>query len=228
MKKKVIVFILIVSLLGNVKLIYNHFVYKLNYSHQEKIEFPYWTARQSLFEILTVTPNKTIFLGNSITDYCEWSELFNDSSIINRGIKGDGTEGVLSRLSTITKVAPKKIFLMIGVNDVYAGESTDTIFNRYQKIINTIRKETPKSKLYLLSVLPTSTKSSNDSILILNTKINKLVQAMNNDKIRFISLYNDFVDKNGLLRNELSNDGTHLLGNGYMILKNKIEKYISE
>jgi len=46
-----------------------------NYYHQQ------WT----LFKSLPQTRNNIIFIGNSITDGGEWSELFNDIHIKNRG-----------------------------------------------------------------------------------------------------------------------------------------------
>ena len=65
------------------------------------------------------TPNEIIMLGNSITDGCEWSELFQNSNIKNRGISGDITEGVLYRLDEVTRSKPAKVFLLIGINDLH-------------------------------------------------------------------------------------------------------------
>jgi len=55
-----------------------------NYYHQQ------WT----LFKSLPQTRNNIIFIGDSITDGGEWSELFNDIHIKNRGISGDISAGV--------------------------------------------------------------------------------------------------------------------------------------
>ena len=42
--------------------------------------------RRSLFEVLPVLSSDIVFLGNSITDGCEWAELFNNRHVKNRGI----------------------------------------------------------------------------------------------------------------------------------------------
>jgi len=50
--------------------------------------------RASLFEKLPVNKSDIIFLGNSITHFGEWSEIFDNRHIKNRGISGDIVQGV--------------------------------------------------------------------------------------------------------------------------------------
>ena len=45
----------------------------------------YNLQRRSLFEVLPVYSSDIVFLGNSITDGCEWAELFNNRHVKNRG-----------------------------------------------------------------------------------------------------------------------------------------------
>mgnify|MGYP006140392103 FL=1 len=59
---------------------------------------PYYLKRVAYFEALPEKKNAIVFLGNSITEVGQWSELFTDPNIINRGISGDVTYGVLNRL----------------------------------------------------------------------------------------------------------------------------------
>ena len=77
--------------------------------------------RRSLFDTLPVRPSDIVFLGNSITDGCEWAELFDNRHVKNRGISGDRSGWMLERLDPIVKGRPKKLFLMIGTNDLAAG-----------------------------------------------------------------------------------------------------------
>lgn len=87
----------------------------------------YNLQRRSLFEVLPVYSSDIVFLGNSITDGCEWAELFNNRHVKNRGISGDRSGWLLDRLDPIVGGHPKKLFLMIGVNDLAAGVSPDEI-----------------------------------------------------------------------------------------------------
>ena len=63
----------------------------------------YYHQRVSHFRTLPITKNDIIFVGNSISDGAEWSELFSNSQIKNRGISGDFSAGVLNRIDEISR-----------------------------------------------------------------------------------------------------------------------------
>lgn len=63
--------------------------------------------KRSLFEQLPIRGNDIVFLGNSITDGCEWAELFNNRHIKNRGISADRSGWLLDRLDPIVNGHPK-------------------------------------------------------------------------------------------------------------------------
>ena len=59
-----------------------------------------------------------VFLGDSITHEGSWEEYFLECQTVNRGINGDTVQGVIDRLPDVLALEPKKLFLMIGVNDL--------------------------------------------------------------------------------------------------------------
>ena len=61
----------------------------------------YYDQRESLFEAMPTSTSDIIFLGNSITDGSEWTELFHNPRCKNRGISGDIIPGVLNRLERV-------------------------------------------------------------------------------------------------------------------------------
>ena len=65
---------------------------------------------KSVFESLPNGKKEIVFLGNSITEQGRWSEIFNNKHIVNRGIGGDRTDGVLFRLTEVISSKPQKIF----------------------------------------------------------------------------------------------------------------------
>ena len=93
----------------------------------------YYKTRKSVFEIVPTRTNEILFLGDSITDYCEWQELFGMANIKNRGIDGDTIIGVIDRLDEIVASSPKKIFLMIGINDLELKNSVKQILCNYDR-----------------------------------------------------------------------------------------------
>lgn len=191
----------------------------------------YYYQRVSQFEVLPIVEKDIVFIGNSITDYCEWGELFQNPDIKNRGISGDVCEGVLNRLSSVTEGKPKKIFLMIGINDLIKGRSPDTIAIIINKIIENIEHSTPKTRIYLQSVLPADRKFSDNiikqgGVIGLN---NLLKDIASTRKITYIDLHSNFIDYDiGTIKSQYSNDGLHLMGKGYILWKTILLPYINE
>ena len=69
--------------------------------------------------------NQTVLLGDSITDFFNYYELFYDfckssgQAVYNRGISGDTTDRLLERLyDNVLSIEPKNIVLLIGTNDI--------------------------------------------------------------------------------------------------------------
>jgi lysophospholipase L1-like esterase len=104
-----------------------------SFAQQEKYT-TYYYQRATLFEQLPITSTDIVFLGNSLTDGCEWAELFGNPHIKNRGISGDEVMGIYDRIDPILKGKPAKIFLLTGVNDV----SHDTLpIHLHQHLLTT-------------------------------------------------------------------------------------------
>ncbi|PLR29874.1 hypothetical protein CYR55_22555, partial [Chimaeribacter californicus] len=64
-----------------------------------------------------------VMVGDSITENARWDDIFPDYKIVNRGIAGDDTTGVLERIDDIIATGAKKAFIMIGTNDIDRGMS---------------------------------------------------------------------------------------------------------
>jgi len=192
----------------------------------------YYEQKKSTFESLPNDRDEIIFLGNSITEGCKWNELFDDNRIKNRGISADVAEGVFLRLDEVIESKPLKIFLMIGINDLAFGYSTDEILQYYSKITNKIKNDSPKTKTFIQSVLPINESFGKFSeydtlsnvIIKLNLKLKKLAQDQNLD---FINLHDSFL-LNNQLNPTYTNDGLHLTGKGYLLWKRLIKQYIKD
>lgn len=198
------------------------------YSQKPKYSNFYY-QRATLFKQLPVGKKDIIFVGNSITNGAEWCELFNNKRIKNRGVSGDTVEGVLDRLTPITDGKPKKVFLMIGVNDLIRGKSPDSIAMIIEKIIIKIKQDTPKTKLYLQSVLPANRNFkenvlSQDAVRGMNERLMKIALAQ---QITYVDLFSHFKAENSDGMNlKYSNDGLHLMGEGYLLWRKIIMPYV--
>lgn len=192
----------------------------------------YYLDRKSLFDILPHNRDEIIFLGDSLTNRCEWSELLENQNVKNRGINGDNIYAVLKRLDQITASRPKKIFIMIGINDIIANESFDKIIYKYKLMLTTIKQASPDTKVFVQSVLPVNnsfkwTLSNNNAILN-----NNIIIVNKELKILATQFQYEYIDLHSLLsaNNELierfTNDGLHLNGEGYYVWKQAIMQYL--
>jgi lysophospholipase L1-like esterase len=192
----------------------------------------YYDQRKSLFEILPDMKNEVVFLGNSITDGSEWSELLQNNHAVNRGISGDTSEGVLNRLYQVTRAQPSKVFLLIGINDLSKNISQDTVYVNIVRIVSTITRQSPKTKVYVQSIFPvndTFTKFSNHitrtpQVKDLNAKLKNICPKLG---ATYIDLFSVLKNPNDDQLNPMyTNDGLHLLGEGYKAWAKEIIPYL--
>ena len=188
--------------------------------------------RASLFEELPIKSSDIVFLGNSITHFCEWSELLNNRKIKNRGISGDIVQGVYDRLDPILAGKPKKIFLMIGINDVSHDVLADSIVRAIRRVADKIASDSPKTKLYIQSTLPVNDRfglflgaTKKGSVVI---DINRGLKDMCTEKgLTYIDIYSALKSADSeKLNPEYTNDGLHLLGKAYLIWGELLKKYL--
>ncbi len=203
-------------------------------NNTEKKEYsPYYQHKKSMFESLPNSNGEIIFLGNSITDGCNWTELFSDLRVKNRGISGDVTEGILNRLDEVTESKPAKIFIMIGINDLARDKSKKEILDKCEIIIDQIVTDSPETEIYLQSILPVNKKygrfekhySKSDSIVSLNKGLENLAIEKGET---YVDLYSSFIDNENNLKDDFTEDGLHLNGKAYGIWKSLVDKYISQ
>ncbi len=193
----------------------------------------YYDSRELLYQGLKDTKVDIVFFGNSITERGPWHDVFGDKyKIANRGIGGDNTYGMKARIADVVSTKPKKIFLMMGINDIGRGLPTDSILKNYEEIIQIIKNNSPKTKIYAQSTLPLNEskitmdylKGREQDIRSLNTGIVALTKKYN---ITFVNVKEVLAD-DYVLKPYFTADGIHLNADAYVewtkYLKNK--KYL--
>lgn len=196
-------------------------------------ETNYWHQRVSLFDQLPIAESDIVFVGNSITDGGEFTELLGQENVLNRGIIGDVIGGVHKRINQVTKYQPAQIFLLIGINDVSHGLSVKKMADQYEALVKDIRTSCPNTQLFIESVLPINNdfkqyknlKGREHILLPLNAEIKKIAEKYG---CTYIDLWNDFADENtGKMMKKYTNDGLHLNGQGYRVWAEKIKPYLA-
>jgi lysophospholipase L1-like esterase len=197
------------------------------HSKWTKIHYP---KRIKVFMNDPLERGDIVFLGNSITEQGgDWGAKFDRTDIKNRGIGGDVTDGVLARLGEICHARPKAVFLLIGINDInnwnneWGIPSPEYVGNNIPKIAAAIHKGSPKTKIYVQTVLPTDLDAVKDAI----RTVNGIIKSHEPDgHYQVIDLYSDFADENGLIKPELTTDGVHLTKEGYDLWVKLVGDYI--
>lgn len=188
---------------------------------------PYYWQKTTMFENLPIGSNDIVMLGDSITDGGEWAEFFPGLNMKNRGISGDNFSGVSDRLQPILDGKPRKLFLMIGINDLSQGKKPHHIAEGNRAIIRKIKQASPDTQIYLQSLLPVndhyrrflSVTSKPLVVAQINTLLKKVAEE---EEVTYVDLFSKFA-VDGKLNPKLSNDGLHLTGPGYELWRSIIE-----
>jgi lysophospholipase L1-like esterase len=181
----------------------------------------HYVKRFAMFKKEQTPTGIIMMVGNSITEGGDWKQLLNDSTIINRGISGDVTFGVLNRLDEIIGRKPSKIFLLIGVNDLSRNTPDEVIVTNIYRIAHTLRTRLPDTQVFVQSILPTNESFGNmmvnfkgkaKNIVAIN---DQLKQGAEKWKYTYVDLYTSFLNMRGEMDPQYATDGLHLNAAGY-------------
>ncbi|MFT3824351.1 MAG: SGNH/GDSL hydrolase family protein [Chitinophagaceae bacterium] len=181
----------------------------------------YYLERLKFFSLLHPAKKPVVFLGNSITEAGPWTDLFPGKNVVNRGISGDNSYGVYARIDSVLALKPSKIFLLIGINDLKRGTPPSYIAYNYDRIVARIRTVSPKTSIYLQSVLPVAEKVMSNIYAKINNGIirtlnDSLQQVATKYHCTYVDLFAEFVGEDGQLPRKLTTDGLHISNAGYL------------
>lgn len=165
-----------------------------------------------------------VMVGDSLTAGVNWSEVFPDIKIANRGVSGDRTIDILNRIEPILKLHPKKAFVLVGLNDFATGVSVDQAFKTYIKLIEILRQN--NIEVYVQSTIECSRLrcgKQDDKVIELNTRLQSYT---NEQQLVFIDLNTQLSSKRLGLLPKYTVDGSHLTVDGYVIWSQIIKPYV--
>jgi lysophospholipase L1-like esterase len=163
------------------------------------------------------TPPKRVkiaMLGDSITFGGAWRELLGENSLVNFGICGDTTEGMLYRISEVCARNPEICFVMGGINDIFCGISGEVIVANIQNTAELLVKrgvQTIVQSVVLVSTLVEGWEIINKKVRAINKKLQGFCAQKN---IHFVDINSVLCDGDAL-KNKYTEDGVHLRESAY-------------
>ncbi|MCI1720273.1 MAG: GDSL-type esterase/lipase family protein [Bacteroidales bacterium] len=210
----------------------------------------YYTRLEQFAKESPICKEDIVFLGNSLIEGGKWDTYFpaanqrlarRGGAIRNRGIIGDIADGISDRLGDVVKGEPKKIFLITGANDVSHDLTADSIIVLVKNLVEKIKAETPRTKIYMMSLLPINESFKRYKRLTGKTamisEINAgLAEVARKEHVKFINLYPLFLAggkadlnmpaKDQVMNPAISPDGLHVTAEGYAIWAKAIKRYV--
>jgi len=172
-----------------------------------------------------------VLVGDSLSLWFPNELLPPHRTWLNQGISGETSAGLLNRLELLDKTQPEDIFVLIGINDLIRGVKDETILANQEVIIRYLRRVHPQAKIVVQSILPHSgeevawegrdrlLKIPNSRIQEINQKLKAIAQK---EGVVYLDLYPLFADADGNLKTELTTDGLHLSGEGYLVWRSAL------
>ena len=189
----------------------------------------YYDCRLAAHRKAGIPTGAIVWMGDSITEQGWWSYLTKERNMINLGIGGDTTPGMLARLPEILEAQPTKIFFMGGVNDLSGNRPVEEIANNVRKMLVMVKERAPQCVVYLQSVI-----TPNDDVLAYpyaagkqkqTSELNEHYKALCDEGLAvWVDLRPLLHNEKGEVREELTKDGIHIHPEAYRIWVDHLKK----
>lgn len=180
-------------------------------------------AAEYTFEPVDLTWfDDALFIGDSrtvglrdYTDLAEHADFYCETSltiykVMEKEFKGKGTI-----LEALKKKDYKKIYLMVGINELGTG-TTENYLEKYTEVVEALREAQPDAVIYVQAVMRVSQKKNDQDKIFNNDNINARNHAVatlaDNRHIFYIDVNEVVCDEQGALKEEYTHDQIHLLG----------------
>lgn len=164
-----------------------------------------------------------IFIGDSLTEGISAYNLIdknkviastgiNPQSILTKACVKDINGKTVTVLEALSKLSPKKIYIMLGSNGV-AFIPKDKMIELYGEFVDGVKKSHPDSQIYLQSILPVTSQKENSDDRYANSKIDEyndaILKMAGEKEVYYLNIAESIKDANGCLPSSAGNDGMH-------------------
>ena len=163
----------------------------------------------------------TLLLGDSITEAWKWQPEQVDDVVHNHGVGWDVVEGLTNRFAQYASLSPERVLVKIGTNDLSNGHTPQRIAGGVRDLLEELQREFPDARIVLQSVLPRE-----PAMRPKIDRLNRLYADVADDLgVEWLDLTGAFSAPDGSLRAELTDDGLHLLPEGYDVWRTELRAF---
>ncbi|HVN14841.1 MAG TPA: SGNH/GDSL hydrolase family protein [Anaerolineales bacterium] len=192
----------------------------------------------------TAKKGQIVFVGSSLMEIFPIEKMQEglglDKLIYNRGVRATTTADLLKHMDLcIFDLAPSKVFINIGTNDIGFNIPESTFLANYDEILRQIKERLPEAQVFVMAYYPVNSVADfgeaeveHESLFatrnneIFKSASNKVAQLAQKYHFEFINVNAGLADADGNLRQELTFDGAHMLPSGYEIVLRNMKKYL--
>ena len=179
---------------------------------------------------------RVVFIGDSITDLWNLGHSFPGKPYVNRGIGGQVTAQMVVRFQQdVIALKPAAVVILAGINDLNGGlqrETDEGIEQNMQAMAD--MADAHHIKVVFATIMPVNNYTDNARNM-LTDRDPKRIRAINAWLAAFCrqrgyglaDYYSATVNRDGLLRTELTKDGLHPLAQGYALMAPIAERAIA-
>ncbi len=190
----------------------------------------------------TAKKGGTVFAGSSLMEMFPIEEFAAEThpekTVYNRGIAGYVTDELLAVLDVcILDLAPSKLFINIGTNDLTHPEVTiPGLMEKYGLLLDRVQAALPGIRLFLLAYYPINELCAPDDRMraALAVRTNARIDAANEavkalaekHGAMYLDLNAPLKDADGRLKAEWTYEGMHIKEEGYRAIFPLVEAYL--
>lgn len=182
----------------------------------------------AIFRLSNVKAASIVMLGDSMTALVAWNEITGCPSVVNRAIGSEKTADILDRIDDVTALAPRAVFLMIGVNDAGMDVPTADSMRNLRAIL--ARLTAAGAHVFFLYPLPVGVMPTYPG---LNARIDAFNAAAatvvsSTAGVTAIDMRPAFRGADGLIDPTLTKDQVHPSAAGYRVWRDAITPHVAE
>lgn len=187
----------------------------------------HFTRRMKQFAKAPLEPGQIVMLGDSLTELHDWSTIGAvGPKLLNRGISGDTSDGILVRTGEVAASRPKAVFILIGTNDLWTDNAPLQTACNIRAASEALHAQSPETEIIVQTVFPQNwAPEANSRVRAINAF---LTQESTKAGFTLLDTYSALIDSSGRLNPAYTDDGLHLNDAGYAVWTDLIGRTLEQ